>query len=241
MATDDDDELTDWTLSFYANPSSDAPPEEKGAIFIAPNATLAELRQEIVDNNDDMADDFVFLTQKKTRISRKQENKLRLKHTIGVAPASDTPSPSPSPPPPPLSQPLASGVNNAAEPSNPPAVKFEMDVVETFDSISERIAQQRAMVQHAAQNANGVARHQRTTMPYESMQRYESSVPSVQEYANAIERLIKTCQHASERFASDPRTAPLKEEIAELASKHEALTTAITLLQETTALLEQNV
>ena len=195
----------------------------------------------LVDNNDDMADDFVFLTQKKTRISRKQENKLRLKHTIGVAPASDTPSPSPSPPPPPLSQPLASGVNNAAEPSNPPAVKFEMDVVETFDSISERIAQQRAMVQHAAQNANGVARHQRTTMPYESMQRYESSVPSVQEYANAIERLIKTCQHASERFASDPRTAPLKEEIAELASKHEALTTAITLLQETTALLEQNV
>ncbi|XRB15556.1 hypothetical protein RI054_10g53960 [Pseudoscourfieldia marina] len=93
-----DDSLTDWTLSFYANPSTDAPPEEKCAIFIAPNATLAELRQEIVDNCDDMAaDDFVFLTQKKTRIYRKQENKLRLKHTIGVAPASDTPSPSPSP------------------------------------------------------------------------------------------------------------------------------------------------
>ncbi|XRB16822.1 UBA domain-containing protein [Pseudoscourfieldia marina] len=91
---DSSDELTNWTLSFYANPSTDAPPEEKCAIFIAPNATLAELRQEIEDVCDDMAaDDFVFLTQKKTRISRKQENELPLKHTIGVAPASSTPNP----------------------------------------------------------------------------------------------------------------------------------------------------
>lgn len=47
MATDDDDELTGWMLSFYANPSTDAPPEEKVAIFIAPNATLVQRRADL--------------------------------------------------------------------------------------------------------------------------------------------------------------------------------------------------
>ena len=46
-ATDDDDELTGWMLSFYANPSTDAPPEEKVAIFNAPNATLVQRRADL--------------------------------------------------------------------------------------------------------------------------------------------------------------------------------------------------
>ena len=137
----------EWQVALF-RAEKEENPKVLGSVYIAGTETLVRLRAEIAEDLDELVDfEYDFLSAKRSRVTRKQEAKVKVMQTVGIvkcgsAAPSTTLSPSITPQPAaaaPAQQPLPPATA-PTPPATAPSVTSESAALHIFTNVRQECA-----------------------------------------------------------------------------------------------------